>query len=135
MATHVGVLDRGRLVQFGTPREIYERPVSTYVAQRLGQPRINLLPADAFGPAPPGAARTSGCGPNMSTTGEGTQATVRRVERLGDQTRLHLSLGPHDLVTLADVHTAIAPGETLRIRPRNPLWFDANGNLLQGAPS
>ncbi len=26
MATHVGVLDRGRLVQFGTPREIYEQP-------------------------------------------------------------------------------------------------------------
>ena len=32
MATHVGVLDQGRLVQFGTPREIYEDPVSTYVA-------------------------------------------------------------------------------------------------------
>ena len=43
MATHVGVLDQGRLVQFGSPREIYENPVSTYVASRLGQPRIALL--------------------------------------------------------------------------------------------
>ena len=56
MATHVGVLDKGRLVQFGTPREIYENPVSIYVASRLGQPRINLVPADVFGGAPEGAA-------------------------------------------------------------------------------
>ncbi|PWK53170.1 carbohydrate ABC transporter ATP-binding protein (CUT1 family) [Silicimonas algicola] len=53
MATHVGVLDRGRLVQFGTPREIYEDPVSIYAASRLGSPRINLLPVDVFGHAPP----------------------------------------------------------------------------------
>lgn len=134
MATHVGVLDHGRLVQFGTPREIYERPVSTYVAQRLGQPRINLLPADAFGSAPLGAAQI-GLRPENIEAGDGAAATVRRVERLGDQTRLHLALGPHHLVTLTDVHTGLAPGDALRIRPRHPLWFDANGNLLQGAPS
>ncbi|MEM8555949.1 MAG: ABC transporter ATP-binding protein, partial [Pseudomonadota bacterium] len=58
MATQVGVLDEGRLVQFGTPREIYENPVSSYVAARLGLPRINLLPADLFGPGgPPQAAQ------------------------------------------------------------------------------
>lgn len=49
MATHVGVLDKGRLVQFGPPREIYEQPVSIYAASRLGQPRINVLPAEVFG--------------------------------------------------------------------------------------
>jgi len=48
MATHVGVLDQGKLVQFGSPREIYENPVSIYAASRLGQPRINILPADLF---------------------------------------------------------------------------------------
>lgn len=35
MATHVGVLDHGKLVQFGSPREIYEDPVSVYAASRL----------------------------------------------------------------------------------------------------
>ena len=55
MATHVGVLDHGRLVQFGTPREIYENPVSLYVASRLGLPRINVLPAGLFGGARPAA--------------------------------------------------------------------------------
>ncbi|WP_395540702.1 ABC transporter ATP-binding protein [Neotabrizicola sp. sgz301269] len=132
MASHVGVLDEGRLVQFGTPREIYEEPISTYVASRLGQPRITLLPAEAFGalaPPPPGAAQI-GLRPEHILQGEGAPATVHRLEHLGDQTRLHLSLGTHQIVTLADAHTALAPGDSLAIRPHNPLWFDAQGNRL-----
>ena len=129
MATHVGVLDQGRLVQFGTPRDIYENPVSAYVASRLGQPRINLLPADAFGPGRPGAAQI-GLRPEHVAIGEGQPATVRRVEHLGDQTRLHLMLGAHEIITLADPHTPLAPGDSLSIRPENPLWFDASGNRI-----
>ena len=129
MATHVGVLDHGHLVQFGTPREIYENPVSTYVASRLGQPHINLLPADAFGEAPPGAA-TIGLRPEHIVTGAGQEARIARIEHLGDQTRLHLTLGPHALVTLTDPHSTLTPGETLMIRPHNPLWFDRDGNRI-----
>jgi multiple sugar transport system ATP-binding protein len=130
MATHVGVLDHGRLVQFGTPREIYESPVSTYVATRLGQPRIALLPADAFGPAPRNAAQI-GLRPEHILQGEGQPATVKRLEHLGDQTRLHLSLGPHEIVTLAGPHTSLTSGDTVLIRPQTPLWFDANGARIQ----
>jgi multiple sugar transport system ATP-binding protein len=129
MASHVGVLDHGRLVQFGTPREIYENPVSTYVATRLGQPRINLLPAGLFGVAPAGAAQI-GLRPEHIVQGEGQEARVVRVEHLGDQTRLHLNLAGHDLITLSDVHTRLKPGDTVAIRPDNPLWFDASGNRL-----
>jgi multiple sugar transport system ATP-binding protein len=129
MATHVGVLDHGRLVQFGTPREIYENPVSTYVASRLGQPHINLLPASAFPGAPPNAAQI-GLRPEHIRTGDGQAATITRIEHLGDQTRLHLTLGPHTLVTLTEPHTALTPGATLMIRPQNPLWFDASGNRI-----
>jgi multiple sugar transport system ATP-binding protein len=129
MATHVGVLDHGKLVQFGTPREIYESPVSTYVASRLGQPHINLLPADAFGP-PPANATTIGLRPEHIHIGEGQPATITRVEHLGDQTRLHLSLGPHNLITLTEPHTPLKPGETLHIRSANPLWFDAEGTRI-----
>jgi multiple sugar transport system ATP-binding protein len=131
MATHIGVLDAGRLVQFGPPREVYEAPVSTHVATRLGQPRIALLPADAFGPAPARAA-TIGLRPEHLELGAGQPATVRRLERLGDQTRLHLAFGPHEIVTLADPHSPLAPGDTIAIRPRAPLWFDAAGQRLQG---
>lgn len=130
MATHVGVLDQGRLVQFGTPREIYEDPVSSYVASRLGQPRINLLPADAFGQARPGAAQI-GLRPEHVVLGEGQPATVRRVEHLGDQTRLHLTMRGHEIITLADPHTPLVPGDAVSIRPETPLWFDASGTRIR----
>ncbi len=126
MATHVGVLDSGRLVQFGTPREIYEDPVSLYVAGRLGLPRINALPADLWAGAPAGAA-VIGLRPEHVAHDHGPEAQVVRVERLGDQTRLHLTLAGHALVTLADPHTALAPGDALPVAPRNPLFFDAAG--------
>src|SRR2546430_17576990 len=38
MADRIGVMREGRLVQVGTPREIYERPDNAYVASRLGTP-------------------------------------------------------------------------------------------------
>ena len=126
MATHVGVLDEGKLVQFGTPREIYENPVSLYVAGRLGLPRINTLPAELF-PGAPGAAKTIGLRPEHIAEGDGKPSQVVRVEHLGDQTRLHLKLEGHDIVTLTDVHTPLAAGDTLSIRPENPLYFDAAG--------
>ncbi len=129
MATHVGVLDQGRLVQFGTPREIYENPVSLYVASRLGLPRINTLPVALFGDAPAGAA-TIGLRPEHIAQGQGRDSTVTRVEHLGDQTRLHLSLEQHDIVTLTDVHTTLRPGDTVAIAPRNPLYFDTNGTRI-----
>ena len=133
MATHVGVLDEGRLVQFGSPREIYENPVSQYVAGRLGLPRINLLPASLFGGGPSGAA-TIGMRPEHIEQGAGKPANVVRVEHLGDQTRLHLTLEGHDIITLADVHTTLEPGDTLAIQPRNPLFFAADGARV-GAPA
>ena len=126
MATHVGVLDEGRLVQFGPPREIYENPVSLYVAGRLGLPRINVLPASLFAGAPAGAAKI-GLRPEHIQQGAGKESRVVRVEHLGDQTRLHLTLEGHALVTLTDVHTDLEPGDTVAIQPRNPLYFDASG--------
>ncbi|MEM7523062.1 MAG: TOBE domain-containing protein, partial [Pseudomonadota bacterium] len=129
MATSIGVLDEGRLVQFGPPRQIYENPASLYVASRLGSPRINALPADLFAGAPSGA-KTIGLRPEHIHQGEGRPAAVTRVEHLGDQTRLHLRLDGHELITLADVHTALAPGDEIPVQPRNALYFDASGDRL-----
>ena len=126
MATHVGVLDHGRLVQFGSPREIYENPVSVYAASRLGQPRINVLPADVFGGAP-AKAQTIGLRPEQITQGEGEDSFVERVEHLGDQTRLHLSFKTHDLITVTDAHTDLKSGDIVKIRPNKPFYFDATG--------
>jgi putrescine transport system ATP-binding protein len=41
MASRIAVMNRGRLVQIGTPAEIYERPDSRFVADFVGE--VNLL--------------------------------------------------------------------------------------------
>lgn len=127
MATQIGVLDEGRLVQFGSPREIYENPVSLYVATRLGLPRINALPADVFSAGAPQGATTIGLRPEHIHQGDGRESRVTRVEHLGDQTRLHLELDGHALVTLTDPHSTLSAGDAVSVSPLNPLWFDSAG--------
>ncbi len=41
LATRMGVMDRGRIAQVGTPAEIYESPVNRFVADFIGS--VNLL--------------------------------------------------------------------------------------------
>jgi multiple sugar transport system ATP-binding protein len=129
MATHIGVLHEGRLVQFGSPREVYEKPVSVYAATRLGQPRINILDAGMFPDAPRGAA-TIGLRPEHISQGDGQDAIVKRVEHLGDQTRLHLSFKKTELITVTDTHTRLKAGDSIRIKPDKPLYFGADGMRL-----
>jgi multiple sugar transport system ATP-binding protein len=45
MADRIGVLNEGRILQIGTPDEIYNRPADTFVAKFVGSPPINLLDA------------------------------------------------------------------------------------------
>ena len=44
MATHVAVINRGRIEQFGTPRDLIERPQSAFVATFVGTPPNNIVP-------------------------------------------------------------------------------------------
>ena len=125
MATHVGVLENGRLVQYGTPKEIYENPSSVYVATRLGLPRINILPSELF----PGSHKGAKIGlrPENIRQGDGIEATVIRAEHLGDQTRLHLTVAGHAITTLTDPHQDYSADTKIKISPQNPLYFDASG--------
>jgi len=132
MATHVGVLEEGRLVQFGTPREIYENPNSVYVASRLGLPRINILPGDLF-PGTTGAAHSIGLRPENIEYGQGQDAAVKRVEHLGDQTRLHMDLNGHNIVALSPSGNPYSAGTTIKIQPVNPLCFDESGHRIAGS--
>jgi len=43
MGDRVGVLNHGRIVQVGTPHEIYNRPRDTFVATFVGSPAMNLF--------------------------------------------------------------------------------------------
>lgn len=46
LGDRIGVMGNGgRLVQVGAPRELFERPANLFVAEHLGQPTINVIPA------------------------------------------------------------------------------------------
>lgn len=130
MATHIGVLDEGKLVQFGPPREVYENPVSIYSASRLGQPRINILPADLFRGKKPDAAHSIGLRPEQIVQGKGENSVVKRVEYLGDQTRLYLEFKSHNIITITDAQTRLRSGDTIKIQPKAPFFFDVNGSRI-----
>jgi multiple sugar transport system ATP-binding protein len=51
LADRIAVLRAGKLLQLATPREIYERPATSFVGTFLGSPRMNLIPARADGDA------------------------------------------------------------------------------------
>jgi ABC-type sugar transport system ATPase subunit len=44
MADHIVVMNQGRIMQVGTPLEIYREPANTFVASFIGSPPMNLLP-------------------------------------------------------------------------------------------
>ena len=45
LSDRIVVMSRGRLEQYGTPYEIYNRPATRFVASFVGKPRMNLLAA------------------------------------------------------------------------------------------
>ncbi len=135
MASRIGVMREGTLVQIGTPREIYESPNDLYVATRLGSPRINLLPAELAA-----EARTPARATTLGVRTEHLQITrpmnggpvgqVRWVERLGDQNHVHIEYKGHSLVTLADPHQPLTAGQEVGLSLLNPLYFDAAGRRI-----
>jgi multiple sugar transport system ATP-binding protein len=135
MANRIGILNEGRLIQIGSPREIYESPKSLYVAARLGQPTINLFPMGLLpnGSAPAGTktigARTEHFRIAKATNGK-SHATVDWIEHLGDQNHLHVRVGEHKLVTLVDPATELRSGDAVSVELLAPLYFDASGERI-----
>jgi multiple sugar transport system ATP-binding protein len=135
MADRIGVINEGVLIQLGTPREIYERPKTAYVASRLGTPAINLIPAELLaGQSAPAQARTVGLRTEhiriSSADRSGPQARIHWVEHLGDQNHVHLKLETHSLVTLADPAQELRAGDEVSLEFKEPLYFDQSGNRI-----
>ncbi len=108
MATRVAVMSMGRLQQVGTPQDVYDRPVNTFVAQFIGTPPMNCLnatigkggttvelagaghvgvPPDLVFSPEPGAPMVLGIRPeHLTVNANGNlRATVRAVEWLGHE--------------------------------------------------
>src|SRR5258708_7525648 len=134
MASRIGILEQGRLVQVGTPQDVYERPANIYVAARLGIPAINFLPIDAL--------PVEGAPPRTATVGARTEhielvpaldgpAEVVLVEHLGSENFLHLLVGQQKLVTLVPPGGRWHPRARARATRRRRVCFDTAGKLLE----
>jgi ABC-type sugar transport system ATPase subunit len=90
MADKIVVLNGGRIEQVGSPMDLYNAPVSPFVAGFIGSPKMNLYSGEAAGEA----CTTYGIRPEhlrltmMRRAGPGT---VRHVERLGADTVIYLT--------------------------------------------
>jgi multiple sugar transport system ATP-binding protein len=119
-----------------TPREIYADPDSLYVASRLGQPAINLLPHDLLPSAnlPTGTktigARTEHLRIDRASNGDAV-GTVSRVDHLGDQKHLFLSVEDQQIVTLVGPENSLEAGDAVSIELTNPLFFDDRDQRLR----
>ncbi len=49
LGDRICVMQKGKVLQIASPREIYERPATSFVATFLGTPRMNLLPGRVDG--------------------------------------------------------------------------------------
>jgi multiple sugar transport system ATP-binding protein len=135
MASRIGVIRDGQLLQLGTPREIYEEPGDRYVASRLGTPQINFLPASLISElAMPCGTDTIGIRTEhlriAAANGGGIVGRVHRVEHLGDQNHVHLEYRGQMLVTLADPHQPLKAGQDVELLVVKPLYFDAAGRRI-----
>jgi multiple sugar transport system ATP-binding protein len=113
MGDRVAVLKDGRLEQVGTPREVYAKPATAFVASFIGNPPMALLR-----PPVPGVAFTDGLvgvrAENV-VVGEGDHATVTAIEDLGHEVHLFLDLDGQRLVSRAPT-TSYGPGDRVGVR-------------------
>jgi multiple sugar transport system ATP-binding protein len=134
LADRIGVLSEGRLLQIGSPREIYRQPSSTYVACRLGSPRINLLPPGALAvEGGPSGADTMGIRPeNIVLGNQGIPTSIQTVERLGNETVVHLEIEGQKLLALAPPGQSFQAGQQVSVNslPGSALYFDQAGQRI-----
>lgn len=133
-ADKVVVMYDGRVVQIGTPQELFETPAHTFVGYFIGSPGMNVIPAEvrgsqayvngstiplghAYGPVE--GRVVIGVRPEYArlTDGEGLPVKVRRIEDVGRHKIVRAEFFGHDINIIA--------GEGERIgADMTRVWFD-----------
>ena len=130
LADKIGVLKEGHLVQIGTPEEIYENPNSIYVSQRLGSPKINILPGTLLGM---NDVPTFGIRPENITIGNGNHsAKIISIENLGSETVVALNFKDQEILVSIQGNYKSSINETINfdINNKKVLKFDKEGNRI-----
>ena len=144
MADQVILMNKGRVEQNDTPATLYTQPRTTFAAQFIGTPPMNLLSLQQLGsPLPQGinappAARSIGIRPeHMSLDNAGgIPATVAQTEYLGAHTLLTCQTRAGiPVVVSTDNATHPAPGTVVRLswQGSHSHFFNASGQALQPA--
>jgi ABC-type sugar transport system ATPase subunit len=133
LADRIAVFIEGRIVQVGTPREIYSMPRTMAVAGFIGTPPMNLLPARLRGAmvtvageqlpvAPPADARDGerevmlGVRPgDLHIAATGLHATVERIEDLGDSSIVSFRAADRLLKLKSDRLPPLREGEAVHL--------------------
>ena len=150
MADRIAVLDQGKIIQIGSPDDIYDRPATTFVAQLVGTPRINLVKAGRMngklsvedsslhislpqGWDPPSEFLLGIRPEDIKPDNEGEfEGVLTLLEPLGVETILHLTSGEQTLLSLIPGMTGFKIGESIRFNiTQDRLYcFDNDGNSL-----
>ena len=131
-ADKVVVMHEGRVVQMGTPEELFERPEHTFVGYFIGSPGMNLIDARIDGARAHIAGHTVALGtaypvltghtkigirPEYATLteGEGLPVTIRRVEDVGRHRIVRAELFGQPFNIIAEEGERV-PGAEPRVR-------------------
>jgi sn-glycerol 3-phosphate transport system ATP-binding protein len=128
MADRVILLNKGRVEQAGAPNELYEKPASTFVAQFIGTPPMNILDlaTGTAGTVIAGGSRVvSGVSPDGLRFGirpehvrlapEGERATVLSSEYFGADTILACRVGSQTLQVRVPGRPGLADGAAVHL--------------------
>ncbi len=134
MADRIVVLNAGRIEQYGTPLDLYERPANLFVAGFIGSPRMNLIGqevAERYG------AATIGIRPehiSVGRNGQGWEGTVRAAEHLGSDTFFYVDTPEIGSITARYIgELGIRAGDQVRLQP-DPAHihrFDQEGKAVR----
>ncbi|MCP2164528.1 ABC transporter ATP-binding protein [Goodfellowiella coeruleoviolacea] len=105
LGERIGVLNEGRVIQVGTPQEIWEQPATVFVAQAFGKPRMVLLPGAVVDDPAGGRFFRDVSGSLRAPLPEGADVAVGTQLQAGFRPRDARVLGPDAAVP--DGHVAV----------------------------
>ena len=142
IADRMAVFMEGRIVQVGTPQEIFRKPATVTVAGFIGTPPMNLLPAilSPAGVQVAGATLPAGSSPTASTrevtlgvrpgdlriAAQGIPARVDFIEDFGDSSVVNLEVEGRRVKMRAGELPSLTEGESVHLAfdPRSAHLFD-----------
>lgn len=137
MADQVVLMRKGRIEQSGSPREIYEKPATAFVASFIGTPPMNLIAAQELGVASPGI--TVGVRPEHVRLSDtvGVKARIEHVEYLGADVLLDCRIGEAKLLARIEGHANVQPQAEVRLvwnADQMHFFESVSGARLQDVP-